>query len=71
MMLVNREGGGTTRIGISIASVVWDFHGVACLEFPSMVGGGGSPTTKIASKLATGRFTIENEHIHIYTVLNK
>ena len=35
VMLVNKEGGGITHIGISMASVVWDFHGVGYLEFPS------------------------------------
>ena len=33
--------------------------------------GGGSHTTKIASKIATGRYTIENKHIYIYTALNE
>ena len=49
--------------GISMVSVAWNFL--------PMVGGGGSQTTKIASKIAAGRFTIENEHIHIYTALNE
>ena len=61
-------------------AAVWDFHGVGCLGFPwrRLLGisfpwleGGGSQTTKIASTIAAGRFTIENEHIHIYTALNE
>ena len=67
-MLTKR--GGITHIGISMASVVWDFHGVGCLEFPSH-GWRGVTDNKIASKIATGRYTIENEHIHIYTALNE
>ena len=31
----------------------------------------GVTYNKIASKIATGRYTIENEHIYIYTALNE
>ena len=67
-MLINKEGGGSPTLGfpwrrlfgISMASVAWNFL--------PMVGGGVTDNT-IASKIATGRYTIENKHIHIYTAL--